>query len=68
MRMLSTRTLACCNVLAFRIRKVLDKIGSFATYNQKIVSVISIFVNERVPDDCCQTAFKILVRNCGLNG
>ena len=45
----------------------LDKIGSFATLNQK-VSAISIFVNKRVPDDSCESAFKFLVRNGCVKG
>ena len=46
----------------------LDEIGSFATWNQKFVSAISIFVNERVPDDCCKHALQFLVRNCSVKG
>ena len=46
----------------------LDKIGSVATLNQKFVSSISIFVNKRVTDDSCESAFKFLVRNGCVKG
>ena len=36
--------------------------------NKKIVSAISIFVTERVPDDSCEPAFKFLERHCCVEG
>ena len=41
----------------------LSQIGFFATFIPKCESVISIFVNDRVPDDSCKPALKFLVRN-----
>ena len=38
------------------------------TLNQKFVSAIPIFVNKRVSDDSCESAFKFLVRNGCVKG
>ena len=51
-----------CNVLR-KLRVLLDKIGFFATKNQKFVSAISIFANVRVTGYSCESAFKFLGRN-----
>ena len=56
------------SVLVFRIWVFLDKIGSFATKNQKFVSAISIFVDKRVPNESCESAFKFLVGNGFVKG